>query len=141
VSDDIRTPSNSLAASKVAGRPVVRARLLGLQRRLGRQAARGAVLEGRDIGTVVFPDAEVKVFLMADPRVRAARRHEELKAKGASSTLEAVLAEQNQRDRDDSEREVAPLTPAADAVQLDSSAMDAGSVVERIESLVRAHLR
>lgn len=141
VSQAIRTPANSLAASRVAQRPTVRARLLGLQRRLGRAAGRGAVLEGRDIGTVVFPDADVKVFLVADPRVRAARRHEELEAKGVSSSLEEVLSEQNLRDREDSEREVAPLRPAADAVKIDSSALDALSVVERIESLVQARLK
>ena len=112
VSDEIRVPANSLAASQVAGRPVVRARLLELQRRLARAAERGAVLEGRDIGTVVFPDADVKVFLFADPKVRASRRHDELRLKGVSSSLDQVLSEQNQRDRDDSERAVAPLKPA-----------------------------
>ena len=141
VSEDIRKPANSLAASQVAGRAVVRERLLGLQQRLGRSAERGAVLEGRDIGTVVFPDADLKVFLFAQPEVRAQRRHEELVLKGAATSLSQVLAEQTKRDREDSEREVAPLKPAADAVQLDSSRLDALGVVEQIESLLRGRLR
>jgi cytidylate kinase len=141
VSEAIRTPENSMAASQVAGRAVVRARLLELQRRLARAAERGAVLEGRDIGTVVFPDADVKVFLHADPAVRASRRHDELSQKGLASSVAQVLAEQTRRDRDDSEREVAPLKPASDAVSIDSSGLDAVAVVERIESLLHARGR
>src|SRR4051812_40694718 len=78
VSDAIRTPENSLAASQVSSRPIVRAKLLDLQRRLALEAEEGAILEGRDIGTVVFPDADVKIFLDADPSIRARRRFEEL---------------------------------------------------------------
>jgi cytidylate kinase len=141
VSEAIRTPENSLAASQVAARAVVRSRLLELQRRLARAAERGAVLEGRDIGTVVFPDADVKVFLHADPAVRASRRHDELSQKGLGSSVAQVLAEQTRRDRDDSEREVAPLKPAPDAVSIDSSELDAVAVVEQIESLVHARGR
>lgn len=141
VSEEIRQPENSTAASQAASRAPVRAGLLELQRRLGRAAERGAVLEGRDIGTVVFPDAAVKVFLSADPSVRAARRHAELAERGASTSLGQVLAEQNQRDKEDSERAVAPLRAAPDAVRLDSSDLDAATVVERIESLIRARSR
>jgi cytidylate kinase len=136
VSADIRTPPMSLGASAVSARPVVRAALLGLQRRLATAAEnRGAVLEGRDIGTVVFPDADVKFFLTASPEVRARRRHEELVAKGEEVRFEEVLADQLKRDRDDSSRAVAPLKPAEDATVLDTSGLDADAVVE---TLVRA---
>ena len=140
VTTEIRTPDNSLAASQVSARPVVRAGLLELQRRLALGASKGAILEGRDIGTVVFPEAEVKVFLFADPKVRARRRYEELFTKGAEKPLAKVEEEQNKRDKDDSEREVAPLKPAADSVQIDSSQLELSMVVERIESLVRSAL-
>jgi cytidylate kinase len=137
VSDEIRTPENSMAASRVSRRAVVRAGLLGLQRRLALEAGQGAILEGRDIGTVVFPDADLKVFLFADPGVRAQRRFEELSLKGVEKPVEAVLNEQNRRDREDTDREVAPLMAAADAVKLDSTAMPLEEVVRRIELLVR----
>ncbi len=136
VSAEIRTPENSLAASQVSSRKVVRAGLLGLQRRLALATATGAIMEGRDIGTVVFPDADVKVFLFADPKERARRRHEELAAKGVATPLSQVLAEQNRRDREDSERDVAPLKPAPDALQLDSTKLGLDEVVARVEALV-----
>lgn len=120
---------------------MVRAGLLGLQRRLALEAADGAILEGRDIGTVVFPDADVKVFLFADPQIRAQRRLDELRAKGLDKTVEQVLADQDQRDRADSEREVAPLKPAADALSLDSTALPLEEVVARIEALVASRRR
>ncbi len=137
VSEAIRAPDVSLAASQVSARPVVRAGLLELQRRLARHAPHGAVLEGRDIGTVVFPDADLKVFLFADPTVRARRRFEELFEKGVDKSIDQVLSEQNTRDKNDSERDVAPLKPAADAVLLDSSVLPLSDVVQRIEALVR----
>ena len=130
VSQAIRTPPMSLGASAVSARPVVRAGLLGLQRRLATAPAnRGAVLEGRDIGTVVFPDADLKVFLTASPEVRARRRHTELRARGDQTTFEEVLADQNRRDRDDAARPLAPLRPAGDAVLLDTSALGLEEVV------------
>ncbi len=141
VSEAIRTPENSLAASQVSSRPVVRAHLLDVQRRLALAAKDGAILEGRDIGTVVFPDADVKVFLFANPDVRAKRRYEELFEKGSEKPLEQVLTEQNRRDKEDSERDVAPLKPAADAVQLDSTALALSDVVQRIEELVERRRR
>ncbi len=141
VSAEIRTPPMSLGASKVSGRPVVRAGLLELQRRLALAPENvGAVLEGRDIGTVVFPDAEVKFFLTASPEERARRRHAELAAKGDPQTYEQVLAEQLRRDRDDSERAVAPLRPAADAVVIDSSGVPLDAVVEGLAREVTARL-
>lgn len=141
VSDEIRTPENSLAASQVSSRPVVRNHLLDLQRRLALSATHGAILEGRDIGTVVFPDADVKVFLFANSEIRARRRFEELFQKGTEKPIDQVLDEQNRRDREDSQREVAPLKPAADAVQVDSTELPLSEVVQRIEDLVQARRR
>jgi cytidylate kinase len=137
VSVEIRTPSMSLGASAVSARPVVRAGLLELQRRLATAPSQpGAVLEGRDIGTVVFPDADLKVFLTASPEVRARRRYDELAVKGQPASLEQVLADQQKRDRDDSERAVAPLRPAPDAVLLDTSQLGAEAVVEALATAV-----
>jgi len=141
VSLAIRTPPMSLGASAVSAQPVVRAGLLDLQRRLATAPGnRGAVLEGRDIGTVVFPDADAKFFLTAKPEVRARRRFDELKEKGDPSTFEQVLAEQLQRDRDDSERPVAPLRPAPDAVAVDTSGLAIDEVVERLAREVESRL-
>jgi CMP/dCMP kinase len=141
VSAEIRTAPISLGASAVSARPIVREALLGLQRRLATaEGNRGAVLEGRDIGTVVFPDADLKVFLTAAAEVRARRRHEELVAKGQPSTLEQVLADQQKRDRDDSQRAVAPLRPAEDALQVDTSDLSLDGVVEALASAVRGRL-
>ncbi|NNC18924.1 (d)CMP kinase [Corallococcus exiguus] len=133
VSSEIRTPPISMGASQVSGRPVVRAGLLALQRRLALEASSGAILEGRDIGTVVFPDADVKFFLQANPEVRARRRFEELFQKGVDSSLEGVLQDQTRRDAADSGREVAPLKPAEDAVHVDSSSMPLSEVVQSLE--------
>ena len=140
VSAEIRTPEISLLASAVSARPVVREGLLGLQRRLALEAPVGAVLEGRDIGTVVFPDADLKFFLEASSDVRARRRYEELFQKGSESTLDAVLADQIKRDRDDASRAVAPLKPAEDAVRVDSSGLALSEVVQRLERLIRERL-
>ncbi|HUB09694.1 MAG TPA: (d)CMP kinase [Myxococcales bacterium] len=137
VSGEIRTPEISRGASAVSARPVVRDGLLDLQRRLGRAAPKGAVLEGRDIGTVVFPDAEAKFFLTADPRVRAERRYKELAAKGTKTTVDEVLAEQERRDRDDASRAVAPLKQAADAELVDSTRLDLDQVVAHIVASLR----
>jgi len=141
VSQAIRTPPMSLGASAVSARPVVRSGLLELQRRLALAPEnRGAVLEGRDIGTVVFPDADLKIFLTAAERQRAQRRFAELQQKGDGSSLEEVLEDQRRRDRNDSERAVAPLKPAADARILDSSELDLAGVVERLAREVEACL-
>ncbi|NMO21424.1 (d)CMP kinase [Pyxidicoccus fallax] len=134
VSSDIRTPENSMAASQVSSRPVVRSGLLQLQRRLALEAGKGAILEGRDIGTVVFPDADVKFFLEANPEVRARRRYEELFQKGVESSLEEVLADQLKRDRDDAARAVAPLKAADDAIRMDSSVIPLSEVVHKLEA-------
>ena len=137
ISDQIRTPEISLKASAVSARPVVRDKLLDLQRAMARQKA--AVFEGRDMGTVVFPEAEVKFFLDADLSIRALRRHQELSA-SEPQNLETVESEMQRRDRDDSTRVVAPLRPAADAVRIDSSTLSAAGVVERMLSLIERRL-
>ena len=135
VSLEIRTPEASAGASRVSALPAVRAALLELQRGF---AARGPVVaEGRDMGTVVFPGARLKLFLSADPRERARRRHLELVERGLDATLEEVLADQVARDKQDSEREAAPLRPADDAVMLDSTGMTLEEVVDRIVALAR----
>lgn len=135
VTDLIRTPDISKAASDVSTRPVVRRGLLELQRRLA--GSGGAVLEGRDIGTVVCPDAPVKFFLDAHPEERARRRFEELKARGKDTTLEHVMGEMTARDAQDQGRDIAPLKVADDAVVLDSTKLSPTEVVERIVEAVR----
>lgn len=132
---DIRTPTLSTGASRVSRHPEVRRALLGLQRRLG--ADGGVVLEGRDIGTVVFPDAEVKVFLTASDEARALRRHGELAASGHEIDLAQVLEDIRERDRVDSERDVAPMRPADDAVLLDTSTLDLPDVIRELEAIVQ----
>lgn len=140
VSAAIRTPEMSLGASAVSARAVVRAGLLELQRRLALSAEKGAVLEGRDIGTVVFPDADAKFFLTASPEARAGRRHAEMAARGEIVAFEQVLADQVKRDRDDSERSLAPLKAAADAMVLDTTGLRLDQVVTRIADEVRRRL-
>lgn len=132
---EIRTPEISDGASRVSRHAEVRRALLGLQRRLGTDGQ--VVLEGRDIGTVVFPDAEVKVFLTASDEARARRRHEELTRAGHQVELAQVLSEIRERDRRDSERDIAPLKPAEDAILLDTSEISLEQVVERLEAIVR----
>ena len=140
VSQAIRTPEISRGASQVSARGVVRERLLGLQRTLGRAAPTGAVLEGRDIGTVVFPDAEVKFVLTASDEARALRRHAELTGKGLSVPLAEVLADQRRRDKDDSERALAPLKAADDAIRVDTTGLELEQVIERCVGLARERL-
>lgn len=117
---DLRTAEIAQAASKVAVIPDVRAALVDFQRAFARRAG-GAVLDGRDIGTVICPEAEVKLFVTASAEVRAERRFLELSAKGADVTREQVLADVRERDARDSERSTAPMKPADDAVLLDTS--------------------
>jgi cytidylate kinase len=131
VTEAIRSPAVAEAASKVATNPKVRAALVEKQRALLSQG--DWVAEGRDIGTVVAPDAEVKVFLTANPEERARRRAEEL-----GTDVETVLRDQALRDAQDEEREHSPLVRAGDAVELDTSGLTIDEVVERIVDLVRA---
>ncbi|MGA9520517.1 MAG: (d)CMP kinase [Myxococcaceae bacterium] len=140
VSKLIRTPEISMGASKFSSRPVVRAGLLSVQRRLALQAETGAILEGRDIGTVVFPDADAKFFLEASPEARARRRYEELFQKGMESSLEDVLKDQTQRDTQDASREIAPLKPADDAMRIDSTVLPLSEVVQQLERVIRGRM-
>ena len=130
VTDAIRTPEIGMGASTVSAHSSVRDALLDMQRQAGRGG--GVVLEGRDIGTVVFPDAEVKVFLTARADVRARRRHDELSAKGRPGSLEETLADVHRRDQQDTLRPVAPLRQADDAILLDSSDMGIDETVARV---------
>jgi len=134
----IRTEEAGNDASKVAGLPVVRAALLERQRRF--VLPPGLVADGRDMGTVVFPSAEVKIFLTASPEERARRRHKQLKEKGVAATLAALSLEIAERDRRDMSRAISPLVASADAVLLDSTGMNIEAVVERVLSVARARL-
>lgn len=128
VTDEIRTQEITMLASAVSARPVVREYLLGVQRGMGKNG--GVVFEGRDMGTVVFPEADVKFFLDADLSVRAVRRHKELVAMGVNISLDEVRQTMYRRDKDDSSRVLAPLKPAHDAVRIDSSSLEIGRVLE-----------
>jgi len=134
----IRRPEAGELASRVSTQPVVRQRLVALQRALG--AAGGVVMEGRDIGTVVFPDARVKLYLTADPATRAARRVAELRAAAATVDEAALARELAERDRRDAGRAHSPLRPAADAVVLDTTTLTLETVVDEMERIARARL-
>lgn len=131
----IRTEEVGAAASKVSAYPQVRALLLDLQRDLGLQGR--VVLEGRDIGTVVFPQAELKFFLTASLEVRAGRRKQELEKKGLPAEIETIKKDMAQRDIQDSTRAIAPLKQAEDAILIDTSSLSIDSVLDRLESYVR----
>lgn len=135
VTDRIRTPEVSTAASLTSSVPAVRLALLDVQRQFGKQGR--VVVEGRDIGSVVFPDAEAKFFLTATTRARAARRHSELAQRGTSVSLDTVENEVIERDRRDSTRPVAPLIQAHDAVVVDSTNQSIDEVVAAIVEHVR----
>lgn len=137
--EDLRTAEVAQAASKVAAIPQVRAALVDFQRAFAARAG-GAVLDGRDIGTVICPDAEVKLFVTASDEVRAERRFLELTERGRATTREAVLADLRERDARDSERSAAPLKPAADAVLLDTSDLSIEEAVARAIDVVSARL-
>lgn len=134
VTADLRTPAASVMASVVSAVPGVRREMVRQQRLLA--AATGGVIEGRDIGTVVFPEADVKVFLTASPEVRAQRRFDELSGKGVRTSWEEVLEEQRGRDERDSTRADSPLRPATGAHVLDTSGLTLEQVVARVLALV-----
>ena len=138
VSDLIRTPEISMAASAVSAQPAVRAFLFRLQQDIA--AENNVIMDGRDIGTVVLPHADVKIFLSASAEDRARRRYLELIEKGQSVTFEEVLADMQKRDYDDSHRAIAPLRPAEDAVQVDTTGYELEQSVERLAAIVQEKL-
>ncbi len=129
ITDQIRTPEITMSASAISARPVVRKFLLDLQRDMGRD--KGVVFEGRDMGTVVFPDADVKFYLDASQQIRALRRYKEQKPK-SPQTLQEVAEAMKRRDENDSTRMLAPLKPAQDAITIDSTDVSADAVVEQM---------
>lgn len=135
VSDEIRTPEVSLMASAVSALPEVRAFLLGMQRSIAN--GKNVILDGRDIGTVVFPNAEIKIFLSASAKERAKRRYEELIAKGQDVTYEQVLEDLEKRDYNDSHRAIAPLKQAEDAYAFDTT----GNTFEQSLDLLVEYLK
>lgn len=139
VSAAIRTPEISLLTSRISAQRVVRESLLALQRRMG--AAGGVIMEGRDIGTVVFPNADVKFFLSASAAERGRRRYEELHARGEQITLAETIAAVVKRDEQDAAREHAPLKKAADAIEIDSTALSVEEVVARMVAVVDERCR
>ena len=140
VEDKIRSIEVSNMVSHVSSIAQVREKLVAMQQQMGR--ARGVVMDGRDIGTVVFPDAELKIFMTAEPQVRAERRYAELKAKGDDVTMEEILENVISRDKADMTREISPLRQAEDAVVLDNSHMSVEEqmawFMERYEGIVNA---
>jgi len=136
--DKIRTPEMSMYASAVSAIPAVRSFLLDTQRDIAKKNS--VIMDGRDIGTVILPDAEVKIFMTASAECRAERRYKELLSKGVEAKYEDVLAEMNERDHNDSTRDVAPCTAAPDAVLLDNSALNfeesVAAVIEIVNSKV-----
>jgi cytidylate kinase len=138
VTGAIRTEEAGNDASKVAALPAVRAALLERQRRFA--VPPGLVADGRDMGTVVFPEAEVKIFLTASAAERAARRHKQLKEKGVAATLAALSLEIAERDQRDMNRAIAPLVASADAILLDTTGMSVDAVVGRVLEVARGRL-
>lgn len=134
VSGEIRTLATGQLASKIAVHPVVREKLFEFMQAFVRSP--GIVADGRDMGTVVFPDADLKLFLTASPEVRAKRRYKQLSDKGKDVNLDAVFSELAERDKRDRSREAAPLEPAKDAVAIDTGELDVSQVFEKVKTLV-----
>ncbi|MFI5264818.1 MAG: (d)CMP kinase, partial [Candidatus Kapaibacterium sp.] len=135
VTKEIQAPEIAQLASELATLPVVREKMVAMQQEIGKEG--GAVLDGRDIGTVVFPDAELKIFLIAKAKTRAERRKEELARAGNDIPLERLTHEIEERDRRDSERELSPLKKANDAVELDTSKLTIDEQVGKVVSLAK----
>lgn len=138
VSSLIRTPEISMAASKVSAIPEVRAFLLDLQRDIANE--NHVIMDGRDIASVVLPNAKPKIFLFASPECRAERRYKELMEKGENVTYEDVLADVNQRDYQDSHREIAPLKPTEESVMADTSELDLQQSIELIIRIIKENM-
>lgn len=139
VSAYIRTPEISMGASKVSAIPQVREFLLNLQRDIAQK--NNVIMDGRDIATVVLPNADVKIFLFASPECRAQRRYKELMEKGEDVTLEDVLADVNQRDYQDSHREIAPLKPSEDSVMADTSKLTLEESIQLIINIIKERIK
>lgn len=139
VSAYIRTPEISMGASKVSAIPQVREFLLNLQRDIAQK--NNVIMDGRDIATVVLPNADVKIFLFASPECRAQRRYKELIEKGEDVTLEDVLADVNQRDYQDSHREIAPLKPSEDSVMADTSKLTLEESIQLIINIIKERIK
>ncbi|MEE1318227.1 MAG: (d)CMP kinase [Ruminococcus sp.] len=138
VSGFIRTPEASMMASKISAVPSVRAYLLDLQRNMAK--THNVIMDGRDIGTVVLPDAKVKIFLTASPEARATRRYKELCEKGMDVKYEDILSDVIERDYNDSHRETAPLKPAEGCVMVDTTELDFEQSVERIITVIKENM-
>ena len=136
VGDSIRTGEIAMYASRVSAIPEVRAFLLETQRKISRE--NDVVMDGRDIGTVIIPDAEVKIYMTASSRARAERRYKELIAKGENCTLESVLADIELRDKNDSTRKTAPAVQAKDAILLDNSELDIEGTVDKAIEIIKS---
>lgn len=136
----LRDDSVGQAASIVSAHPLVRAALLQRQKKFAHQPG-GAVLDGRDIGTVIAPDADAKLFVRATPPIRARRRHDELRKRGDDTSYDQVLADIRTRDHRDSSRSTAPLVPATDAMELDTSFLSVDAAVARAIALVEGRVR
>lgn len=139
VGDTIRTGEIAMYASSVSAIPEVRAFLLETQRKIARENS--VVMDGRDIGTVILPDAEVKIFMFASPEARAERRYKELIAKGENCTYEGVLEDIKLRDHNDSTRKTAPAIPADDAVMLDNSSLDIDGTVDAAIEIIKSKVQ
>lgn len=138
VSGEIRTPEASMTASKISAVPSVREYLLDLQRNMAK--AHNVIMDGRDIGTVVLPDAQIKIFLTASPEARAKRRYKELCEKGMDVKYEDVLSDVIQRDYNDTHRDVAPLKPAEDSITVDTTELDFEQSVDKIISVIKENI-
>ncbi len=138
VSEEIRTPAASMAASDVSAVPAVRQFLFDLQRDIAKH--NDCIMDGRDIGTVVLPNAQVKIFLTASPEARAMRRFKELQEKGAQDAYEAVLSDLKQRDYNDSHRAVAPLKPAEDSVLVDTTDLSLEASVQKVIGVIKTKI-
>lgn len=137
--DKIRTPEISMYASAVSAIPEVRAFLLDTQRSIASRTS--VIMDGRDIGTVILPNADVKIFLSASNECRAKRRYDELLAKGIETTYEEVVADMTERDKNDRERTVAPAVAAPDAIPFDNSWMTPAECTQKLTELVKEHLK
>lgn len=138
VSAYIRTPEISMGASKVSAIPEVRTFLLSLQQEIAKE--NDVIMDGRDIATVVLPNADVKIFLFASPECRAERRYKELVEKGENVKYEDVLADVNQRDYQDSHREIAPLKPSEDSIMLDTSTLDLNQSIDLVIKTIKENI-